>query len=88
MAANLYTGFERGLLLIGDCFSVSTVVKLTSRYDYLITAGINFVFFQRAGRRPANILATQAVLPVVAGTPNLFGVVAVLDNALEVSADS
>ena len=60
---------------------------LASCHHYLIAARIHFVFFQRSWRRTTDILSAQIVLAVVTGTPNLFGVVTVLDDAFKVRAD-
>ena len=60
---------------------------LASRHNHIIAARIHFVFFQRSGWRTTDVLATQVVLPVVTGAPNLFRVVAVLDDAFQMRAD-
>src|SRR5213075_1664257 len=57
---------------------------LASRDHHIVAARVDFVLFQRPRRRPADVLSAQVVLPVMTGAPNLFGVVPVLHNALEV----
>src|ERR1044072_796451 len=54
----------------------------------VIAARVHFVLFQRTRRWTTDVFSAQVVLPVMTGTPNLFRVVAVLHDALEVRAHS
>src|SRR5205807_4392242 len=59
---------------------------LAPRHHHVIAARIHLVFFQRPWWWTTDVLSAQVVLPVMTGAPNLFCIVAVLDDALEVRA--
>src|SRR6266576_359421 len=63
------------------------VLTLRSRHHHIITASIYLVLFQGPGRWSTYVLSAQVVLPVMTCTPNLFRVIAILDDALEVRTD-
>src|SRR6185436_20870650 len=68
--------------------SVPSVVELFSsaRDDDIVSARIDLKLLQRPWRRTADVLSAQVVMTVVTRTPNLFGVVAILNNAFQMSA--
>ena len=60
--------------------------RLRARNHDIITTRIHLVLFQGSGRWATDVLAAQVVLAVMTGTPNLFRVVAVLNDAFQVRA--
>ena len=60
---------------------------LRSGDNHIIATQVDFELFQRTRWRPANVLSTQVVLPVVTGAPNLFSLGTILNDALKVCAD-
>ena len=62
------------------------MIFLRPRHHDIITACIHLVLFQRPGWWATDVLAAQIVLPVMTGAPNLFRVVAILDDAFQVRA--
>ena len=61
---------------------------LGSVNDYIVTSLVYRIFLERAGRRPANVFSVEVVLAIVTSAPNLFGVGAVLNYAVEMSTNS
>ena len=68
------------------CVLCGSILFLRPRHHHIIAARIHFVLFQRSWWRSTDVLAAQVVLPVMTSAPNLFRIVAILHDALQVCA--